>query len=163
MAGTTIDQPVRTQLHPRSVWRPWLIAWLGGAVIAIGNGTVRELVYKPYTGERPAHYISTALGISLLAVYMRALDRKWPLPSGRSAMGIGLSWLAMTTAFEFGFGHYVEDNPWELLLEQYDVTRGNVWVLVLLWVATGPALIRALRTRGASQTGSATRAGSTEE
>jgi hypothetical protein len=151
MAATSIDHTVGSEGRTGPVWRSWLVAWLGGAVIAIGNGTVRELVYKPYTGERPAHHISTALGIALLAVYMRAIDSRWPLPSGRSAMAIGASWLAMTVAFEFGFGRYVGGSSWEALLEQYDVTRGNVWVLVLLWVAAGPALIRALRTRGVHQ------------
>jgi hypothetical protein len=85
--------------------------------------------------------------LALLTVYMGAVDRKWLLPSARSALATGGSWLALTVAFEFGFGHYVEGNAWEELLAQYDVTRGNVWVLVPLWTAVGPAAVRALRIR----------------
>jgi hypothetical protein len=153
MSAATIDQAVGSQRQARQVWTPWLIAWLGGSVLAIGNGIVRELVYKSYAGERLAHYISTALLITLLALYMRTLDRRWPLPSRRSAITIGVCWFAMTVAFEFAFGRFVAGYSWERLFEQYDVTRGNVWVAVLMWTAAGPAIIRALRTRGARQSG----------
>jgi hypothetical protein len=148
MATRTIHSATpSSEPQEREVWRPWLIVWFGAPVIAIANGALRELVYRPYMGERTAQLVSTALLIGLLALYMRSLDRRWRLPSGRSAYKIGLSWLALTVAFEFGFGRYVEGASWEQLLAQYDVTRGSAWVLVPLWTTVGPAAIRALRVR----------------
>ena len=47
--------------------------------------------------------------------------------------------------FEFGLGRYVAGDSWTKLLEQYDLTRGNVWILVPIWMAIGPAVMRRLR------------------
>jgi hypothetical protein len=59
--------------------------------------------------------------------------------------GRGATWLALTVAFEFGFGHWVDGRSWSELAANYDVTTGHVFVVVLIWVAAGPAVVRALR------------------
>ena len=46
--------------------------------------------------------------------------------------------------FEFGFGHYVEGDSWTDLFQNYDVAAGNIWILILLWIAAGPAIVRSL-------------------
>jgi hypothetical protein len=45
---------------------------------------------------------------------------------------VGIAWLLLTVAFEFLAGHYLFHNPWARLLEDYNVFRGRIWVLVLL-------------------------------
>jgi hypothetical protein len=30
------------------------------------------------------------------------------------------------------------------MLEPYDVTEGNIWILGLLWIAAGPMAVRAI-------------------
>ena len=66
--------------------RAWLLAWLGGPLIGIANGTVRELAYKDRVGELTAHQISTGSAIVLFAGYFELLadydlrkGRLWPL------------------------------------------------------------------------------------
>jgi hypothetical protein len=61
-------------------------------------------------GERTAGQISTGTLIALLALYFWALDRRWPIPTTRSALTIGAAWVVMTIVFEFGFGHYVDSD-----------------------------------------------------
>lgn len=46
---------MRGRLTNDHVFRVWLIAWLGGSVCGIVNGTIRELVYKDRVGDLPAH------------------------------------------------------------------------------------------------------------
>jgi apolipoprotein N-acyltransferase len=53
---------------------------------------------------------------------------------------VGLAWLALTVAFEFGFGHYAAGHSWSELLADYDPTSGRVWILIPLWVALAPYL-----------------------
>jgi hypothetical protein len=53
--------------------------------------------------------------------------------------------VVLTVAFEFGFGHWVDRKSWAELLENYDLRTGHVFLLVLLWVGIGPAVVRALR------------------
>lgn len=124
--------------------RRWLVAWVGAPALAIVNGAVRELVYKDPVGESAADQISVAPLIALLGLYFWVLQRRWPLSSTRDAVSIGATWVALSVCFEFGFGHYVEGDSWSDLFQTYDVTEGNIWILILLWIAAGPAIIRAL-------------------
>ena len=124
--------------------RRWLIAWVGAPVLAIVNGAVREFAYKDQVGESAANQISVGPLIALLGLYFWVLQRRWPLATRRDALSIGAIWVALSVLFEFGFGHYVEGDSWADLLDNYDVTDGNIWILVLLWIALGPAIVRAL-------------------
>lgn len=117
-----------------------IVAWFGLAVVAIGNGLFREAVISPRLGPEAAHVVSTLLlcGLILLLAW---LTIPWIAPgSGAAALRIGLLWLAMTVAFEFGFGRLVAGKSWETLLADYDLTAGRIWVLVLLVTAAAPWL-----------------------
>ena len=132
------------QFWREPTFRRWLIAWVGAPVLAIVNGAIRELVYKEQVGETTADQISVAPLIALLALYFWVLQRRWPLATRRDAVAVGAAWAAMAVAFEFGFGHYVERDSWADLFRTYDVTSGNLWILIPLWIAVGPAVVRAL-------------------
>jgi len=98
--------------------------------------------------ELTAHQLSTAAGaIGLFAGYFELLARRWPLPSTRQALEVGTAWLALTVAFEFGFGHYVAHTSWRELLADYNLRKGRLWPLVLAWITLGPALVRARSVR----------------
>ena len=58
---------------------------------------------------------------------------------------IGVAWLVMTVAFEFLFGRLVARKSWGELLQAYDPTTGNLWLLVLLTIAVSPWLAARLR------------------
>jgi len=109
---------------------------------------LRELAYKDRVGERTAHQLSTASAIGLFAGYFELLERQRPLASTREALRVGAAWLVLTIAFEFGFGRGVAHTSWEELLADYDVRRGRLWPLVLIWIALGPAVIHAAHERG---------------
>ena len=49
----------------------------------------------------------------------------------------------MTLVFEFGFGRLVAKKAWGELLDDYDLAGGRTWPLVLVWIALGPAIVRA--------------------
>jgi hypothetical protein len=124
--------------------RAWLAAWLGGPVIGIVNGAAREMGYAKRVGESTAQRISTASALGLFAGYFTLIERRWPLPTARSAVEVGAAWTSATVAFEFLFGHYVAHESWEDLLKAYDLRTGNLWLLVPLWMAAGPATVRAV-------------------
>jgi hypothetical protein len=58
--------------------------------------------------------------------------------------------MGLTVAFEFLFFHYIGGRSWETLLEGYDMANGQLWPLILLWVAVAPTLFHRylLRARG---------------
>jgi hypothetical protein len=141
---------LRRRLVSHSVWAPWTIAWLGGSVLGIVNGTIRELAYKDSVGDLTAHYLSTVILMVLLGLYFWWLEHRWPLPSLKTALQIGITWALMTASFDFGFGHYVDGKSWTELAGDYDITAGRVWIAILAWIIVGPAVARRLYHRRAS-------------
>ena len=132
--------------HVDAVRRRWLTAWLGLAALGVANGIVREVAYVDTVGDHAAHQLSTFTLIAMIAGYTWWLQRRWPLISTADAVRIGVLWVVMTVAFEFGFGHYVDGASWSALLADYDITRGNLWILVLLTICVAPVFTRRINT-----------------
>lgn len=117
------------------------MGWLGAAALGVTNGVVRQALYQERVGAKPAHYLSTAGLTLLLGGYIRLLARRWPIRRPRQAMLIGGAWSVMTILFEFGFGRGVARESWAKLLEQYNVRRGYVWVVIPIWMTVGPRIL----------------------
>jgi hypothetical protein len=66
--------------------------------------------------------------------------------SDKRALLTGLILVVMTVIFEFGFFHFVSGRSWDVLLADYNVLKGRIWVLVLLTTLLGPWIVR--RTSG---------------
>jgi hypothetical protein len=123
-----------------------LVVWCALLGLAIANGAVREAWILPRTADATGHAISTGMLCVLILLLSWALIR-WIRPIGaRDAWSIGGVWLGFTLAFEFLAGHYVFGNPWGRLLEDYNILRGRIWVLVLVTTLVAPWL--AGRARG---------------
>lgn len=113
---------------------------------SIANGALRDLVYGKFMHELTAHQLSTVISLALLGVVMwRFLRYRCP-QSTSSALLIGALWLLLTVTFEFVFFHYVGGHSWSALLANYNIARGRIWVLVLLWIAVAPWVLYRLQT-----------------
>jgi hypothetical protein len=132
--------------RPTTPYGPWTAAWGGLALLATVNGLSRGL-YARRLGDDRAHQVSTATLVAGLFPYVGAVERRWPLPTAGAAARIGTTWVVLTVAFEFGFGHYVAKQSWQTLLADYDLRRGRLWPVVLAAVATMPATARELHMR----------------
>ena len=119
-----------------------MAAWLGGIVIGVVNGSLREATYAKRLGERAGHNVSGLTAIAAFAAYFAWLQRRRPLGSDREALVVGGEWLALTVAFEFTFGRLVAKQSWDELLADYDVRAGRTWPFVLAWIAAGPFVTR---------------------
>lgn len=126
------------------IWRA-LTVWLVILVLANINGAVRELWIIPQIGELTGRALSTLI-LCGLVFFLTWLTIGWTRPVSRgAAVGIGGLWLLLTLAFEFLVGHYVFGTAWASLLEDYDVTRGRIWPLVLVFVFVSPIWAGRLR------------------
>jgi hypothetical protein len=119
--------------------------WIGMVAIAILNGAMREKLYGQYMGELPAHQLSTFIGLLLFGVYIWILTGTFPIKSSTQALTIGGVWLIQTVIFEFVFGHFVMGHPWSKLFYDYNLFKGRVWSLVLIWTAIAPYLFYRIR------------------
>lgn len=125
--------------------RFWVTAWAGAAVLGVGNGALREALFRDLGDER-AHQLSTVTLLIFLALYMRWLGSRRRLPSRKAALQVGAAWAAATVAFETGLGMAVGDSLDELL-SNYNLAQRRIWILVPLWMLLGPALMGTDRRR----------------
>ena len=123
----------------------YVIAWVPMLCIAIANGALRQLLFAKLMPELRAHQLSTAVGSVLIGIFIWAVVRKWPPSSARQALSIGLSWLALTVAFEFFLGRAILHRPWSQLLGDYNVCEGRVWALFLIWLTLAPYVFFRIR------------------
>ena len=115
--------------------------WFTIMPVAILNGAVRDVVLVPRLGDPVARAVSCfTLAGAILAITWISLPWIRPASFG-SSWTIGLLWLAMTLAFEFGAGHYLFKTPWTALFADYNIFAGRLWVLVLVTTLTAPPLI----------------------
>lgn len=121
----------------------YIALWFPMLLIAIANGTAREW-YKTYTGEISGRQISTLTLLIFFGVYIYWAMRWFPAKSATEGLFVGLLWVVMTLLFEFGFGLY-RGNTWGILLEEYNLFAGRLWILVPIWVALAPYLFYKLQ------------------
>ena len=119
----------------------YLLVWFLLAIVAIANGVVRQFTYGRLVSDLSAHQISTVTAILASGVLVWFVNRIWPIQSASQAVLIGVTWLVFTVVFEFGFGHYVAGHTWEHLLADYNLLKGRVWSLFLVWVAVMPVIV----------------------
>jgi len=120
--------------------------WLLILVCAVLNGGLREAVLLPRLGTPVALVLSGVLLSACIVVVSLALVRWLGRLGTLQALSVGLFWLCLTLAFEFGFGRLVQNQTWPELLEAYTFRDGNIWPLVLVVTFFAPLL--AVRARG---------------
>ncbi len=101
----------------------------------------------PIVGDFPARQIGVATG-SVLILLVAYLFLGWlRAPNTKSLFKIGLLWLILTVAFEFGFGHFVFGRSWASLAEDYDLRRGGMLVVGMIVLGLSPWIASKIRRR----------------
>lgn len=118
-----------------------LLAWLAMPVLAIANGTLRELTYGRRMGDDASHALSTFPLVALVVAYTAFIARKWPLRTRAQALIAGAGGFLFATGFEFGFGR-LEGRSWGELFHDYNVFAGRLWLFVPLALLVAPELHR---------------------
>jgi hypothetical protein len=119
--------------------------WCLLLLLAVVNGGVRDTWLSPRLGDPIGRAISTLLlcGLIFLATW---LTIGWIRPTSTgAALGVGALWVVLTLAFEFGVGHHGFGKPWPELLRDYDLSRGRIWILVLVVTLLAPLWTARLR------------------
>lgn len=118
----------------------YFLFWFPMILIAVFNGTVRDLWYKKFTGDFTGHQISTISLIILFTIYIAVIIRLYPPASETQSIYIGFLWLLLTLTFEFGFGLY-RGNSLSQLLGDYNIIKGRIWILIPIWVTLAPWIL----------------------
>lgn len=142
------DELSCTAVEPRSdaVWRAWAANWWGVLAFAFVNGGIHR-AYEPALGVLPAEQLSNGTLVALTLAWAVRVDHKHPTSSASEALAVGGMWGALTVAFEFLGGHYINGDSWQTLVSAYDVTAGHLWPLAVAGVALAPSAARYWRRR----------------
>lgn len=125
-----------------------IAVWFLILVLAIANGALREGVLLKAVPRSSAFVLSGTILIScILTVSILSIHWLGRLTIWQYVL-VGALWLALTLAFEFGFGMLIRGQSLAFVLEGYRFKDGNIWPLVLLAIAVAPlfAVLVHLRT-----------------
>jgi hypothetical protein len=120
------------------------LVWLLCLSLAVANGLFRAAVLVPRLGEMRGYAASTIL-LAALILGVTALTIRWINPAtSRQAWAIGVGWTAATLAFEILAGR-LSGRSWPRLWQDYDLTSGRIWPLVLFATLFAPVWANARR------------------
>jgi hypothetical protein len=115
-----------------------IVVWVAVLALASLNGAAREAWLIPRFGDPVGRALSTVI-LGVLVYLTTWLTIGWIHPTrAGEALAIGALWLVLTLAFEFLAGHYAFGKDWAVLLEDYDLSRGRIWVALLIVVVLAP-------------------------
>ena len=117
----------------------YVFLWIPMLIIAIVNGSARDLWYKTYLGEQSAHQLSTFTLILLFGLYFYFVFKKYPIATKKRSYKIGVLWMLLTLSFEFSFGYYRGLTLTDILAD-YNILNGRVWVLIPICLLVAPRL-----------------------
>jgi hypothetical protein len=123
----------------KSLW-----IWLSFIPLAIANGILREKVLSPRINDYALPVSALTLCLMIAIVSFFAIPA---LGQARTSAYIemGYLWAALTVAFEFWMGRFLLHKPWSELLSAYDVSSGNLWLIVVIWTGLVPYSVAKLR------------------
>lgn len=122
-----------------------ILTWLLFVPVPVINGFLREKWYKALVGETGAHQIGTLVVSSIFFAYAYfSLRNKVETLTTVQILLIGLVWLIMTVAFEFGIG-IAGGRSWDYMLADYNILKGRIWVLILLVVFFSPIIVKLIK------------------
>ena len=130
-----------------SVWIKAATLWLVILILAILNGTLREKALIPVLGDVPG-LVTSGIILSLCIFLVAFAAAPWyGQMTAPRWLRVGLFWLVLTLAFEFGFGLFVQGKSPADLLDAYTFRGGNLWPVVLVAIVLSPWLAARLRRR----------------
>ncbi|MBX9600984.1 MAG: hypothetical protein K2X35_08270 [Bryobacteraceae bacterium] len=108
------------------------------------HGILRQAFLAPVVGDFPARRITFFTGMALILAIAWWLSPFLAAPHRRSRLLVGLAWAVLTLGFEVGLGVLL-GYPAERIREDYDLRRGGLMGLGLLWMLFAPELAARLR------------------
>ncbi|MBK5721999.1 hypothetical protein JGH11_14060 [Dysgonomonas sp. Marseille-P4677] len=121
-----------------------LLVWVLIIPLAILNGGFREKILIPSLGKQTALPISGILLCILILLVTVLLLHKLVKGDSKTYWAIGIVWIFFTIGIEFIIGS-IMNNSMEEMLSAYDITTGNLWLLVVIFTGLAPWLSAKIR------------------
>jgi len=116
-----------------------LLIWLALIPLAILNGGLREMLINPLIGEKYGQPVSGISLCLLIFIVCWFFIPKIGKGTAKTYLIIGLLWIALTVLFETCL-ELLTGNTFAGVIKTYDITTGNLWLLVVLFTGIAPWL-----------------------
>lgn len=114
-----------------------LLIWAAIIPLAIINGIFREaalnLVMSAYAAMVVSGILLSLFIIALTIIFIPKIGRT----DAATYIKMGLVWILATVVFEFAFG-FAGGEEFSQMIKAYDITTGNLWLLVVLTTGASP-------------------------
>jgi hypothetical protein len=117
-----------------------ILIWLSIIPLAILNGAFRETFLTPWLGESYAQPISGIILLLLLFIISFIFIPRIGKGEQKTYWKIGVLWVVLTIVFETTFGLSIGMTFAELL-KAYDITTGNLWLIIVVFTGIVPWLV----------------------
>lgn len=122
------------------ILRRAVFVWLIIIGVETVHGILRSIFLAPIVGDFQARQIAVFTG-SLLIFFVALLTIRWiQAKSNRQLLLVGLIWVVLTALFEVALGKWILDLPWERVFEDYNIERGGLLGIGLLFMSVSPLL-----------------------
>jgi hypothetical protein len=125
-------------------WPRVLLAWAGIVMAESIHGTLRRLFLEPVVGDLAARQLAVISGSGIILAIAWLCIRWIGARTLAEQLKTGLTWAALTLAFELGFGMAL-GYGWQRILSDYDPARGGFLAVGFLFMALSPALAARIR------------------
>ena len=114
-----------------------ILIWLLIIPLAVLNGGFRETFLTPRLGESYAQPVSGIMLLLLIFIVSFIFIPRIGKGTPKTYWKIGILWLVLTIVFETILGLAMGNTLTELL-KAYDLTTGNLWLLIVLFTGITP-------------------------
>ena len=116
----------------------FVAVWLIMAAAMSANGVMRELVFKREMNPGNADVLSAIVGVALIALITAIGFRPIDDTSPGALLALSAALVVATVRFEPALGRFMDHKSWSDVLGHYNLLRGELWPLVLAWLAVTP-------------------------
>ncbi len=122
-----------------------LTIWLVLIVAEIVHGILRAIALVPAVGEFRSNQIGVFSGSVIILAIVYFIISWIGAQRPNELLLVGLIWLVLTVAFEVVFGRFVVGLSWERIASDYNVLKGGLLPLGLLFLFFSPTIALKLR------------------
>ena len=114
-----------------------ILLWASFLPLAFVNGGFREMILFQYVSEPIGQLISSILLCLLVFVVCYLFIHKIGIKNKTKCFQIGVLWILLTIIFETCL-ILVMGNPIEDVINAYNITTGNFWLLNVIFIGVVP-------------------------
>ena len=121
-----------------------ILIWLSIIPLAVLNGALREAVLNTWLGESIARPLSGIVLCAMIFVVSLVFIPRIGRGEPKIYWKIGALWIGLTVVFEAVLVFAMGGN-FRQILEMYNISTGELWLLVVLFMGIAPWLIAKIK------------------